>query len=137
MASKPIDWERIREEYAEGASDVEIAKLLDMTEEQFYRTEADNQAFAIFVQKGRTLSKAWWYELSRRNVRSKEFNTPLYIINMKNRFGWADKIESNDTTNKDPVNLDQMRADLRKAMERIAKKDPDLRSLLAKDGTSD
>lgn len=137
MANKPIDWERIREEYAEGASDVEIAKLLDMTEEQFYRTESDNQAFAIFVQKGRTLSKAWWYELSRRNVRNKEFNTPLYVMNMKNRFGWADKIESNDTTNKEPVNLDQMRSDLRKQMERLAKKDPDLRGLLTKDGTSD
>lgn len=137
MANKPIDWVRIREEYAEGASDVEVARLLDMTEEQFYRTEADNQAFANFVQKGRTLSKAWWYELSRRNVKSKEFNTPLYIINMKNRFGWADKIESNDMTNKDPVNLDQMRADLKNQMEKLAKKDPTLRNILAKEGNSD
>lgn len=137
MANKPIDWERIRAEYAEGAADVEIAKLLDMTEEQFYRTENENAAFAIFVQKGRTLSKAWWYELSRKNVRLKEFNTPLYVINMKNRFGWADKTETNDTTNKDPVNLDQMRADLSRQMEKLAKKDPALRSILTKDGTSD
>lgn len=125
------------QEYALGAADVEIAKILEMTESQFYDTEQDNAAFATFVQKGRTLAKAFWYELSRKNVKNKEFNTPLYVINMKNRYGWADKVDTNDTTDKDPVNLDDMRAQLRKQMTKIAKKDPTLRDILNKDDSNE
>jgi hypothetical protein len=125
------------QEYALGAADVEIARILEMTESQFYDTEAENQAFATFVAKGRTLAKAFWYELSRKNVKNKEFNTPLYVINMKNRYGWADKVDTNDTTDKDPVNLDQMRAQLKKQMEKLAKKDPDLRNILNKDAPNE
>lgn len=116
--------------YSEGAADVEIAKLLDMTEVQFYELEQENPAFATFANKGRTLSKAWWYEMSRKNVKNKEFNTPLYVINMKNRFGWADKVETNDMTDKEPVNLEQAKAQLKKQLETVAKKDPSLRALL-------
>lgn len=135
--NQPSKFEQVMAEYAQGASDVEIAKMLDMTEVQFYQTEQDNPAFATFVQKGRTLSKAWWYELSRKNVKNKEFNTPLYTINMKNRFGWADKVDTNDTTDKDPVNLDAARAELQRQMAKIMKKDPNLRALFIKDDTNE
>lgn len=124
--SNPLNWDQVKEAYGEGASDVEIARLLNLSETEFYEYENEHPEFARFLAKGRTLSKAWWYEKHRTNLGNKEFNTSLYNFAMKNRFGWADKVESNDTTDKDPVNLDQMKAQLNSALTRMGKKDPEL-----------
>lgn len=125
------NWDQIKDAYANGASDVEIARLMGLSESEFYEYETEHPAFATFLAKGRTLSKAWWYELHRTNVRNKEFNTSLYNFVMKNRFGWADKVDTNDTTEKDPVNLDQMKGQLNTALRNLGKKDPALMALLS------
>lgn len=119
-------WDQIKALYAEGGSDVEVARLMELSETEFYQFEHDHPAFATFLAKGRTLAKAWWYEQSRRNVRNKEFNTSLYNFAMKNRYGWADKVDTNDTTDKDPVNLDQLKGQLDSALKKLSKKDPAL-----------
>lgn len=117
-------WDEIKALYAQGASDVEVARLMELSETEFYQFEQDHPAFATFLAKGRTLAKAWWYEQHRSNLRNKEFNTSLYNFAMKNRFGWADKVDTNDTTDKDPVNLDQAKAQLDSALKKLMKKDP-------------
>lgn len=124
--SNKINWDDIANAYADGAADVEIAKLLDITISDFYRLVQDNPSFAKFVEKGRTVSQAWWYEKARRNLWSKEFNTTLWNFNMKNRYGWADKIDTSDTTDKDPVNLDEARAQLQTALKRLSKTNPEI-----------
>lgn len=126
--SKEIDWKAIAEEYATGAADVEIAKLLDITINDFYRLEQEQPAFAKFVDKGRTMSQAWWYEKARKGLFTKEFNTALWNFNMKNRFGWADKTDIQDTTNKDPVNLDQAKSQLQAALKRVSQSSPEILS---------
>lgn len=126
--SKEIDWKAIAEEYAAGAADVEIAKLLDITINDFYRLEQEQPAFARFVDKGRTMSQAWWYEKARKGLFTKEFNTALWNFNMKNRFGWADKTDVQDTTNKDPVNLDQAKSQLQAALKRVSQSSPEILS---------
>lgn len=128
MADKQIDWKLVTLAYEEGAADVEIARLLDITIADFYRLEEENPAFAKFVEKGRTLSQAWWYEKARKGLFTKEFNTALWNFNMKNRFGWADKIDTSDTTDKDPVNLDQAKSQLQSALKRMSSKNPELMS---------
>ncbi len=125
---KEIDWKAIAEEYATGAADVEIAKLLDITINDFYRLEQEQPAFAKFVDKGRTMSQAWWYEKARKGLFTKEFNTALWNFNMKNRFGWADKTDIQDTTNKDPVNLDQAKSQLQAALKRVSQSSPEILS---------
>lgn len=124
-SSKP-DWQRLIKEYEEGASDVEIAKELRITINRFYELIQENPAFAEFVDRGRTLSRAWWESQGRRNLFNKDFVVPLWNFNMKNRFGWADKVDTNDTTNKEPVNLDEAKSQLSAALKTLSKKNPEL-----------
>lgn len=126
--SKTPDWEGALTNYSEGGSDVEVAKILNITIGRFFQLYEETPTFADFVDKGRTLSQAWWYETGRKALFTKEFNPGLYNFVMKNRFGWADKVESTDATNKDPVNLDQMRGQLNSALVRLGKKNPELLS---------
>lgn len=126
MAATSPNWNLLVSEYSEGASDAEIAKLLKITINRFYQLIEENPTFAEFVDRGRTLSRAWWEMQGRKNLWNKEFNTSLWNFNMKNRHGWADKVESNDTTDKDPVNMDQAKAQLYTAIKKVSKTNPEL-----------
>ncbi len=122
------DWKAIAKIYEEGGSDVEVAKALNITEAAFFSLMEENPAFATFVERGRTMAKAWWYEKARAGIQADKFNTSLFNFVMKNRWGWADKIDTNDTTDKDPVNLDQVRGQLHAALKQVSKKHPELLS---------
>lgn len=122
------NWAAVQSAYEEGASDVEIAKILGITLTDFWKLYEEEPAFARVIDKGRTLAQAWWYEKGRTGLWNKEFNTTLWNFNMKNRYGWADKVESNDTTNKEPVNIDQAKSQLQSALKRLGKKNPELMS---------
>ena len=124
--SSAPNWNVLVEEYAQGASDVEIAKLLKITLTKFYQLCEENTAFNEFAERGRTLSRAWWEGQARKNLWNKEFNTSLWNFNMKNRYGWADRVDTNDTTNKDPVNLDSAKANLQSMLKQLAKSNPEL-----------
>lgn len=125
--SKAPNWDNLLELYSEGASDVEIARALQITVARFYNLIDEVPAFANFVERGRTLAQAWWYEAGRKNLWNKEFNTTLYNFNMKNRHGWADKVE---TGAKDEKPLDQQaaRAALVSALRTLGKQNPELLS---------
>lgn len=122
------NWQVLLQAYEEGAADVEIARLLKITIARFYELAEESPAFAEFVERGRTLSQAWWYEKGRTGLYSKDFNTALWNFNMKNRYGWADKVDTSDKTNSDPVNLDQAKAQLQSALKKLSKKNPELLS---------
>ena len=126
--NNPIDWASLTSAYEQGASDVEIAKMLNLTAAKFYKLYESNPAFANFVDSGRTLAQAWWYEAGRKHLMTKGFNVSLYNFIMKNRFGWADKVESADTTDKDNLNLDELRAQVSSALKRLAQNSPELLS---------
>lgn len=123
---KGPDWKMLSQLYAEGASDVEIAKELGITISQFLEMERDHPEFATFVAKGRTLSQAWWVYQARNNLWNKDFNTTLFNFNMKNRFGWADKIETNSTGDDSTKSADTLKAELAKAAKRLGSKYPEL-----------
>lgn len=137
MSNNGPDWAGALTAYGEGASDVEIAKILGITISKFYQLCEETPSFKDFADRGRTLSQAWWYENGRTGLFRKDFNTALWNFNMKNRFGWADRVESSDTTDKDPQNLDQVKGALASALKRMGKKNPELMSganlLLGKD----
>ena len=125
--SKP-NWDAVIELYSQGAADVEVARLLNITIARFYKLCEEVPAFAEMAERGRTLSQAWWYEKGRTGLFADKFNTGLWNFNMKNRFGWADKTETNDTTNKEPVNADQAKGQLQAALTKLGKKNPELLS---------
>lgn len=125
-SNQPSTMERVIHAYSEGASDVEIAKILGLTKAQFLDLEQENDGFAKVVARGRTLSEAWWYEIGRKGMTMEKFNGPLFGFNMKNRFGWADKVDTGDKSNEAPINQDEAAAQLRKALGKLAKKNPEL-----------
>lgn len=121
-------WEEIEAAYAEGASDVEIAKLLGITLARFYKLEEEHEGFSILVEKGRTLAQAWWVMQGRKNLWNKSFNTPLYNFQMKNRFGWADKVDNGESGEAGATNLDQAKKSVHEALRNLIKKYPELAS---------
>lgn len=131
---KGPDWKALTDEYAQGASDVEIAVLLGISLTDFYEMERDIPEFATFASKGRTLSQAWWVGRSRANLWNKEFNTALYNFNMKNRYGWADKIEAKDTSEESVRDADTLKAEVFKAAKKLGAKYPDLLRELGEEG---
>ena len=117
--------DRVKAKYAEGGSDIEVATLLGLTRSEFYKLIDDSPDFAKLVDKGRAVAEAWWYAQGRLALRADKFNTALYNFAMKNRYGWADKVEQGDKSSDGPLNIDQAMAELQKAMKRIAKTNPE------------
>ena len=68
------------------------------------------------IDVGRMMSKAYWYEMARKNLYNKQFNTPLWTFVMKNRFGWAEKAENYEKSDipTDQQSLDELRGRLLK-----------------------
>ena len=121
-----VDWDSLVQLYADGASDVEIAKELGVTIAKFYRLYEENPNFAEFVENGRSLAHAWWLTQSRKGLWNRSFNTSLFNFVMKNRYGWADKVENTDTTGKDDIDLDHVKGQISAAMKKLAETNPEL-----------
>lgn len=108
--------------YTAGGSDAEVAASLRVTIKAFHKQMEDNAAFRELVEFGRTLSQAWWESQFRKNVTNKNFNSTLLTFYMKNKHGWADKVESSQTSDNINVNLDELRLRAMKQVEQFIKK---------------
>lgn len=103
LSSLPDNWqEEILALYAEGASDVEVKAQIwrwrgSFSDDLWYRWIREEAAFSGTIKKGQQLEKAWWQNQGRTNMKDPKFNSTLWYMNMKNRFGWADK-QKIDTT---------------------------------------
>lgn len=115
--------DQLIEEYKAGASDVEVAACLNITMDTFNKNYKEVPLFRQLTDLGRMLSTAWWYKQGRINLNNKAFNNMLWIFNMKNRQGWAEKTES--TTNDIPLDqrsLDELQGDILAKMPGILKR---------------
>lgn len=101
LEARPDDWvKQVFAMYSEGCSDREVMVELKLTPYQ-WKTLMDDlveSQFSEIIELGRTLAHAWWERQGRINLHSKTFNTGLYTIQMKNRFGWSEKTEQSMTT---------------------------------------
>jgi hypothetical protein len=92
--------------YQEGASDCEVMVMLQLSPgawEHLMKNTLDSD-FNELVTLGRIFAKSWWESTGRKNLMTKGFNTALWTIQMKNRFGWSEKSEQS-MTNIDLSNL--------------------------------
>jgi hypothetical protein len=109
--------------YSDGCSDVEICRALKLTQKQFEKREKDDDDFAQLVEYGRLCSKAWWLDLGRKAAKaganSQAFQ--FWYANMKNRFGWTDKAEGNDTNAAQNKSIDEIAERIRQINSKIAK----------------
>lgn len=100
----PKSWaEELVELYRQGCGDAEVAAEMQITIKEYHTQIGENSTFAKLVEFGRTLSLAFWEKQARLNINNKQFNTPLWAFYMKNKHGWADKM---DTTSQQEVALD-------------------------------
>lgn len=130
------------ENYRQGFSDAEVAAAMNITIKAFHQQLSDNPTFQKLVEFGRTLSLAFWESLPRKNVLNKSFNGPVYAFYMKNKFNWADKVETTNANENTNTNLDELRQEVsRKVAELVKANHPELadaqRVLLpVRDGTN-
>lgn len=91
---------------SQGYSDVEIraalcyvdheddyGKYRSFSIQRWNRLQDRVEEFAVTYKICRVLCEAWWMMKGRRGIDSTYFNTAVWFINMKNRFGWKDKQE--------------------------------------------
>ena len=92
---RPEMCDKVIELMKEWASIEEICLELEIHKEAFYNWIKKYEDFANAVEHAKQYSKGWWYKMWRVNMFEEKdwpkFNANLYNINMKNRFGWADK----------------------------------------------
>lgn len=118
----------IRDIYNDGGSDVEVASALGLTLNKFYELCDELPELNTIVELGRTIAEAWWMAKGRGNLWNKEFNSSLYNFQMKNRYGWADKVDTGEKSSSEPTNIDAQRAELSKLLKKLAKKHPEVLS---------
>lgn len=108
LEKRPEDWRKtVLALYNAGASDREVMVELELTRGQWETLMGDlvESDFSEVVEYGRLVAHAWWERLGRQKLDDKSFNTALWTIQMKNRFGWSERTEQS-MTNIDLSNQD-------------------------------
>lgn len=96
---KPEYCEKAIELLKQGASIEELGLELDCGYTTIYRWMDEHEEFRGAIKKGREYSEGWWKKRGRTDLENDKFNSTLWYMNMKNRFGWADKKEVTATVN--------------------------------------
>lgn len=112
---------KIVDHYRCGYSDAEVAADMNINMREFNAMLTDNPTFAKLIEFGRTLSLAWWESQARKNINNKSFNTPLWVFNMKNKYGWVDKVETTNANENVNLSLDQLRTEVDKKLKKLYK----------------
>lgn len=96
LSTMPENWQNmIIEMYLDGASDVEVKAEIykwrgSFSNDLWDRWMKEEQIFSETIKQGKFLAESWWMTHGRKNIHNKDFNSTLWYMNMKNRYGWAD-----------------------------------------------
>jgi hypothetical protein len=85
--------EKVIELMAEGASKTEVCAEIGICYDTFLDWQKANKEFSESVKRGDKLSEAWWLKSGRLNLENNKFSYTGWYMNMKNRHGWKDKQE--------------------------------------------
>lgn len=99
LTDLPENWkEIILENMSVGASQIEVMAKLGISRTVWDRFLDEEPEFIAIVEQGTGLCEAWWMTEARNNLYNHKFQTVLWYMNMKNRFGWKDKAEVDYTS---------------------------------------
>lgn len=81
-----------------GYSKEAVAGKIGISKQCFYEWVQKYQDFGDAVQRGESASQFYWEDLGMLGTlgQIKGFNASSWMFNMKNRFGWSEKVDSND-----------------------------------------
>lgn len=82
----------------DGASIEEVAAEIGVAVKTLYNWAEEHEQFLQAKKRGEELSSAWWMKEGRIALRDKDFSYTGWYMNMKNRFGWRDKQETDITS---------------------------------------
>lgn len=86
---------RLPDMFANGESVAEVCVELDIHKDTFYEWIKKYPAFSDAYKKGLQRSEAWWSKLGRAGSMGQvKIQPATWIFNMKNRFNWTDRIET-------------------------------------------
>lgn len=94
--------DKVIEFMRQGMSIEEVCYELNIAKQTFYNWSDRHPEFLDAKKRGEDLSKGWWMKSGRINLENKDYSPTLFYMNMKNRFGWADKQEVKQTVNMAP-----------------------------------
>ena len=97
---------KYKEEYCQMLEDHMIGGLsfesfggkIDVTEETLHQWKHEHPEFSESYKRGRLKSMCHWEEMGHDMVLAGQGNATCWIFNMKNRFGWKDKTETDITS---------------------------------------
>lgn len=91
---KPEYCELLIAHMAEGLSFESFAGKVGASKQTIYDWMQKNPEFLDSRRKGDALSLLWWEKEGKDGMWSgKQFNAAIWMINMKNRHGWRDRLE--------------------------------------------
>ena len=97
IESLPEKWYHdILDLYRDGGSDVEVKALIydwrgSFSNDLWERWMLEEPQFSETIKMGHILAQSWWMKNGRTNLMNKDFNYTGWYMQMKNRYGWADK----------------------------------------------
>lgn len=96
--------------YENGSSDVEVRAYLathcgTFSQDLWERFIKEIDEFSVTIKKGKLISNAWWERQGRESLRDKTFNPTLWYMNMRNRFGWRDNENKDNSTENQSINI--------------------------------
>jgi hypothetical protein len=95
LTELPDGWyDYVLTEMGLGASLEEIKAYFSISNDLHTRWIKEEEEYSETIKRGIELSKAWWLRKGRTELENKEFSYTGWYMNMKNRFGWRDKTES-------------------------------------------
>ena len=107
---KPEYCETVVRLMSQGVSKEEVCydpeEGIGISYQTFLTWQKEHPEFLEAVKDGERASAAWWQKTGRTAVLGgiDGFNATAYVFNMKNRFGWADKVQQEVSgPNGDPV----------------------------------
>ena len=81
---------------AKGGSKEAFAASIGVSKMSLYRWIDKHKSFSDSLKKAETYCQKWWEDRGHQMLNDKNLRQPqvtMWIFNMKNRFGWADKQE--------------------------------------------
>ena len=111
ISSLPKEWyNEVLNLYLQGGSDVEVKAMIykwrgSFSNDLWERWIKEEPQFSETIKTGKLLANAWWMKQGRIRLKDREFNYTGWYMQMKNRYGWADRQQTDVTTDGEKITI--------------------------------